>query len=400
MSTEALCPWHFSRDEINSVLNYCHPVPASRGFGQAYVAKHHPEWEFNELVRIFHAAGIVVLRGSGTPICQQNVKRLRTNKVLWFVDYEPDRVAVTEPYGPQNSGDDELTARMRFHQSWWRHHRLGVPWSDDKRAKHGNYLTASDGNAGKNFLTPAIHWCANERIAAGGGVEEFRCTRNLLSSQPMAFNLFGPLHHDPDLAAVLLDPLLPGGARSAAVFVEWAPPRKLHLDDATSFDVAVRYTTRDGVPALAGIETKLTEPFSQKTYGLDDEHSERYRAVARRSKVWLDPHDAALTDKRWNQIWRNHLLVESIRQHEPGLLGNEIVVHHPLDTRCATNINSYRAFLSDPATLGAFTLEDIVTTWKPLLNTAGQRRWLRDFTDRYLNLELSQAAWAERADNR
>lgn len=72
-------------------------------------------------------------------------------------------------------------------------------------------------------------------------MEEFRCTRNLLSSQPMAFNLFGPLHDDPDLAGLLLDPLLPGGVKKARVDVEWAPPRKLHLRDATSFDVVAFY---------------------------------------------------------------------------------------------------------------------------------------------------------------
>ena len=305
---------------------------------------------------------------------------------------------MTEHYGPQYEGDDQLTARMRFHQSWWRHERLGLPCGHDAKLNpYGNYLTAEDATGGSNFLTEAIHWCAKERIAAGGGVEEFRCTRNLLSSQPMAFNLFGPLHHDPDLAARLLDPLLPGGAREANVHIEWAPAKELHLGDATSFDVAVRYTTRDGRPALAAIETKLTEPFSQRTYGLDDHHTERYRKVATASTVWHDPAAIELTDKRWNQVWRNHLLVESIRQAEPGLLGCEIVVHHPNDDRCRTAIEGYREFLASPDdTFGSFTLGQIVSAWKKLITTPAQRKWLNDFQDRYLNLELSQEAWNQR----
>lgn len=299
----------------------------------------------------------------------------------------------SDQFGPQYDGDDPFTARMRFHQSWWRHERLGVGWGTDNQGHpYGNYLTEHDADRGLNFLTPAVHWCARERIASRGGVEEFRCKRNLLSSQPMAFNLFGPLHHDPDLAAVLLDPLLPGGVTAASVHIEWAPPRAWHLDDATSFDVAIRYTTRDGQPALAGIETKLTEPFSQHTYGLDDEHTERYRHVARDSTVWRDPADAELTDKRWNQVWRNHLLVESIRQQEPGLLGCEVVVHHPLDDRCRTAVDGYVAHLADlDASFRAHTLDHIVGTWKLLVEKPAHQQWLADFADRYVNLDLSEA---------
>ena len=300
------------------------------------------------------------------------------------------------PYGPQYRGDNAFTARMRFHQSWWRLERLGLrEWGDDARGNpYGNYLTAADATAGRNFLTPSIHRYAKERIASGSGVEQFRCTHNLLSSQPMAFNLFAPLHDDSALAARVLDPLLPGGVKSAVVLVEWAPPRKLHLQDATSFDVAVRYLMRDGRPALAAIETKLTEPFSQRTYGLGDRHTDRYRAVATASQVWRDPTTETLTDKQWNQIWRNHLLVESIRQSEPGLLGYAIVVHHPDDMHCAASIGGYEGFLVDPAaSFRSFTLDRIVATWMPMLANVEQQRWLRDFNDRYINLDLSQAAW-------
>lgn len=268
---------------------------------------------------------------------------------------------------------------------------------NDRGDTYGNFLTEADAAAGLNFLTSDIHRYAIERIAAGGGVEEFRCTRNLLSSQPMAFNLFGPLHEDPDLAALLLDPLLPGGVKTASVDVEWAPPRKLHLQDATSFDVVARYVRADGRKSIAGIETKLTEPFSQKVYGLNDHHAERYREVARRSDVWLNPDDPELTDIRWNQVWRNQLLVESIRQQQPDLLGCEVVVHHPLDERCANNVDAYAEFLTEPReTLVRHTLEHVVAVWEPLLGTDAQARWLGDFADRYLNLELSEAAWTNR----
>ena len=188
----------------------------------------------------------------------------------------------SDSFGLQYADRNPFARRVRFHQSWWRAERIGVKAGVNNRGDaYGNFLTEADAVAGLNFLTSEIHRYATERIASGGGVEEFRCVRNLLSSQPMAFNLFGPLHDDPGLAALLLDPLLPGGVQTASVDVEWAPPRTLHLDDATSFDVVARYVRADGREAIAGIETKLTEPFSQKVYGLDDRHTDRYREVAR-----------------------------------------------------------------------------------------------------------------------
>ncbi len=294
-----------------------------------------------------------------------------------------------EAWGPQHPGDDRLTVRLRAHQSWWRHERLGVVWGTNRQGiEYGNYLSEADAGAGLNFLTPTIHRYAVARMRSGPGVDSFRCTRNLLSSQPMAFNLFGPLQDDPDLAVMLLDPLLPGGVTEAQVDVEWAPSRQTHLQDATSFDVVARYTTRDGWPAIAAIETKLSEPFSQRTYGVDDDHAERYRAVASTSKMWIDPLAATLTDVRWNQIWRNHLLVESIRHHEPGLLGCQVVVHHPDDTRCTTAIAGYTEHLTEAdQSFRAFTLRDIVDAWRPLVS-GDDEQWLVDFTDRYLHLHL------------
>jgi len=59
-------------------------------------------------------------------------------------------------------------------------------------------------------------------------------------------------------------------------------------------------------------------------------------------------------------------------------------------------VDNYARFLNDPGeTLGRFSLDQIVAVWDPLLRTGAQRRWLGDFTDRYLNLQLNEVAWSE-----
>lgn len=299
----------------------------------------------------------------------------------------------TSPYGPQCAADNRFRARMRFHQSWWRHERLQQPCGTQSAGKaYGNYLGKDASERGLNSLTPAIAQYVVDRIKSGGGVASTRCKSNLLSSQPMAFNLFGPLHLDADLARTLLDPLLPGGVSSAKVDVEWAPDPATHLNDATSFDVVIRYATRRGQPAIAAVETKLTEPFSPKKY-----YTARYRETARKSSVWKNPDSPALAESAWNQIWRNHLLVERIRQQpgaDPDLLGYALVVHHPLDTRVAKAIAGYTELLNPPGeSFLAIPLDQVVDAWTSLLEGTSNAQWIHDFADRYLNLGLSEDAW-------
>src|SRR4051794_24412522 len=95
-----------------------------------------------------------------------------------------------QSYGMPHRGDNPFTARMRFHQSWYRERILQVPF--DPQRGYGNYLSAEDGKRGKNFLSPQIFTVATQRIDAKvGAVASGRLLQNMLSSQPMCFNLFG-----------------------------------------------------------------------------------------------------------------------------------------------------------------------------------------------------------------
>ena len=72
-------------------------------------------------------------------------------------------------------------------------------------------LTHADGERGLNFLTPHIFEVAKRRLAIKKGtIDPFRLFCNMLSSQPMCFNLFGPLVDDLELATHLVQLLLPG----------------------------------------------------------------------------------------------------------------------------------------------------------------------------------------------
>ena len=192
-----------------------------------------------------------------------------------------------------SSSDDRkssFTGRMRFHQSWYRKTVLGLDPGPNPHARgvlYGNILKVEDGWEGKNFLKPKIFRQAQERFPKALNIRKpNRLYQNLLGSQTMCFNLLGPLNSS-NIATRLMR-LLPGFPQDATVtgiLFEHAPSKEHHLNDLTSFDAFVSYERSDGRKGFIGVETKLTEPFSQRRYEFDD----RYAQWMNREDWWWKP---------------------------------------------------------------------------------------------------------------
>ena len=302
------------------------------------------------------------------------------------------------------NGEHGFAKRMRFHQSWYRRYVLNLPpgpnaSSRPRNSIDGNILRKEDGRAGHNFLSCEIHSLAEARIRENDGlVEKLRLRRNLLSSQPMCFNLFGPLAQDLSLAKKLLD-ALPDGPGDVAVVtdvrIEYAPPSQHHLHDRTAFDAWIAYQRKDGGRGFVGVETKLTEPFSAKEYSFDERYS-RWSSVP--GWWWKPGAERQFSSIRTNQLWRNHLLAFSML-HQAKPMYNEAycaVVYHPLDTKCERAIAAYRDLLvpAGQPTLLEWRLDELIERWNRTVIDVAGRSWLDAFQQRYLNLELSRSAWS------
>lgn len=297
--------------------------------------------------------------------------------------------------GPQFSGDSLFRAKLRRHQSWYRAYVLRVPCGTEPRqgrfTTYGNMLTRADGERGLNFLTPQIFEVVRRRIqSARGAVEPFRLLHNMLSSQPMCFNLFGPLVDDIDLATMLIHRLLPGQIdRVLRVEIEFAPePASDYLADRTAFDAFVEYRRPDGYLGCLGIETKLSERFSPRHY---DRPAYR-RWMQYLVPTWRPEAPIQLDAVRHNQLWRDHLLAVAMRYHprscyaETGLL----LIRHPLDTACAATAATYRTLLgSADVPFIDYSLDQIVDLWMGTSLNAAQANWLGEFHRRYLDLAAS-----------
>ena len=306
---------------------------------------------------------------------------------------------MSQEYGPQYKGDNQFTARMRFHQSWYRANILKLPFGVGPKKngnKRGSMLRPVEGEKGRNFLSPEIFSLAKARVAQKtGAVEEYRLYHNMLSSMPMCFNLFGPLKLDLDLASKLMSSMIPNEVKEVSdILFEFSPtPRKEYLNDRSAFDVFVEFRTYEDELAFIGIEVKLTEPFSQAKH-----QNPRYDFWTQQDGTpWLEEFWGLLVEKDVNQLWRNHLLVQALAsvQEDRYTKGFFMTIYHHYDKECTDSLEKYFTYLKPGHNPSHFSLEEIQNLWKPLVENTKYKKWFDDFSLRYLDLTASDSAYKE-----
>lgn len=151
--------------------------------------------------------------------------------------------------------------RLRLLQTLWREEHgwpAAVVRSPQRSYLLGSKLPAEEATAqGRNFTTPAAFERAKQEVAHNKSrssierkvLQTPRLFNDLLSSQPLCFNLFSELDRDRRLASRILGHLLP--ERVAAVRrvdFEWSPGRAdpQYLENRSAFDVVVEHTTPGG----------------------------------------------------------------------------------------------------------------------------------------------------------
>lgn len=312
-------------------------------------------------------------------------------------------VISNEALGPQIHTDDFFTARMRFHQSWYRLTKFA-----ESECGEATTAGATGGSVGsmlrpdswhKNFFSrPNTIALVETSTLVGDALD--RCKRNMLSSQPMCFNLFGPLKTRRALATRIFREVLPEIHQVLGIEIEWPGGTTTFLGDKTALDAVIAYRTDAGKKGFLGIETKLCEPFSRQTYALD--HRPQYQQVMdKNSDIWpAGKHERfLLTDERWNQLWRNHLLVEAVANDGEafGYVGRLAVIRHPDHTDCAAAIRGYQAlFAGTERPVIDIPLDRFLEIAIASADIKEDKDWLSEFNERYVDLLGSERAWLAR----
>lgn len=277
-------------------------------------------------------------------------------------------------------------ARYRSHQSWYREHVLRArPGQFRTYPTLGSYLHEEDvvRDPSLNFLTAEAEAHAEERAVVvkgeGGALDPVRLRRNMLSSMPLCFNLFGSMRGEPAFLALVQQVFDSTATAIVDVICEYAPPpgREEYLNDRTAFDAVIFYETSAG-PRFLGIETKYTEPFSQKQYD-----TPRYREVTEASGWFANPTTAPdiLKGSTSNQLWRTMMLAASMELRGEHGTGSVAVVALADDRGADAAVGILREHLTSQDRLVHVSLETIADAAEGMDELAA---WAAAFRLRYL----------------
>ena len=289
-------------------------------------------------------------------------------------------------YKVDYSDDTIFSAYARLQQSKWRE-KKGL-----QNGKYGNFLLADIARKDKsNFLTDKIKTLAQYELyrkeITGKLIKEDRMWENLLSSQPLCFNLFGELHFDLKLATKVFKRLFPKKVKQVTeVLFEYSPGRgnKKFTGDNSAFDVFIEYT-RGKTNGFIGIEVKYAE-------SLKEEKEESAKASFKRHQeeyikftipeIFKPNAIDTLKNVPLSQIWRDHILSISTKQiYDEGFF---VFLFPSKNKECQQGVDNYKKCLvSDDEELSGFYprhLEEFIETICSIVPD----KWAIELKERYI----------------
>ncbi len=239
---------------------------------------------------------------------------------------------------------------------------------------------------GANFVTPAALAAARARTETVEPQQSFdrqRLWADLLSSQALAFNVFGDLAADAARATGAVRTWVPDLAgRVRAVRFAHSPGRldPTYLNSLRDFSAFVELELDDGSSGALGIAVRYHERNKAETPR--PENALRYAEVAERSgEFQAGAVDSLLQRSDLCVMWLEHLLLLSMLQHPSGAWtwGRYLVVHPGANPDLVDAGDRYRELLAPANTFTTLTLEALLEggSLPQTTNAAIRDRYLR-----------------------
>lgn len=299
-------------------------------------------------------------------------------------------------YIPQSDKNDLHKIRSRMLQ--------GIYRGQKNEFSYCNYVDSNDCHI--NFMrNERLNNEATEEYAEiksrGRLTDEKRLCQNLLSSQPLAFNIFLPLKWDNyELAAKVFDELFPflGLQKITDIKLEYVPgdengeDNRLISTDKSCFDIFIEFETVENKKSCIGIEAKYTEPFSNTDFNkATGDKKQRYvDAISDFNQQFDNAHTEKYLNPTYNQLFRNQLIVEEVKRKTEYQNCIQIVLFSSEDTKCVDAINGFKKMIKLDNSFLDLTIETLL---KKLIDsdTDKDRKVLfNQVYDRYCNYEKLQ----------
>lgn len=313
--------------------------------------------------------------------------------------------------GPVYTQGVSFRARAEAQQRRFRVETLLAP-----HGKWGHLLDDRAADAGANFHHPAALQAVTDRMGAGKGVHRARTLGNMLSSQAMCFNIFGPLAIAPgglELAGELFGPFVPSLALVRTINIEYTPSADVFRDQSglagVDCDVLIEFEDNRAQRGILVIETKFVEDAfsscghcSKNACPSDVNIGEDFSGCRYASKngflYWQRSAEAdsvrrplatdrgcAFSGPLW-QIWVNHTLAHAEAARR-GATSAFFAVCAPAENDAIENgavLQQFRQVAADPSTVLFIPLEGLLERLATLCRQRqAWQEWASVLKDRY-----------------
>lgn len=276
----------------------------------------------------------------------------------------------------------------------------GKPILESIKQEYG-HLVCSGETRNINFFFEETYEYAKYRVENKKPDETIKTDRlfnNLLSSMPMAFNLFHPLmlikKRYPALLNKMLRNVFPEFSLNKIdeILIEFIPlPINLYTEDRSAMDAAIIFLDDMGRKYIISIETKYIDQLGQ-----NKAKDNSLKLETAKSLNIFTANGINTISQGCTQIYRNFLLTEKYRLVH-GLRDSYSIIlapqEHPTTEK---EINSLRENLYPEFQykLHKYALEDFVASLKPDCPEEFQN-WLTWFYNRYLNFGNTEYLFKE-----
>ncbi len=268
----------------------------------------------------------------------------------------------------------EFRRALRYHQAQWREANRHPIGSQPIAPKPGGGMRLVGSRiplvyareTGANFLNANALRATRARTSMPEPNQSFdhqRLWADLLSSEAMAFNLFGDLVGDLALADRAVHTWWPDAPGTVCeVRFAHSPGRldRTFIENLMAFDVAFVLDLGDGTQGIVGMDTKYRERLKRELP--KPTRLPRYVEVLERSGVFKSEAIEAFNGTDLLVMGLEHLLVLSMLQHPSGTWGwgRYVVVHPAGNTDFAAACARYRALLVNWSTFSSVTIEELL----------------------------------------
>ena len=265
--------------------------------------------------------------------------------------------------------------RARLHQAQWRE-REGYPIGSQPYAPRpgvdarpvGSRIPLRYGrDTGANFVTAAALDAVRARTAIvepEQSIDHQRLWADLLSSEALAFNLFGDLAADPSRADRLVHGWFadaPGRVMEVRFLHSPGRLEEQWLNSLRQFDAAFVLSRKDGSHGIVAIDVTYHERLKAETP--KPQNLWRNREVHERSSAFRPEAFERVKGRSdlWSP-WLEHLLLLSMLQHPGGAWtwGRYVTVHAAGNVDMADRSDRYGGLLADATTFRSTTLEEVL----------------------------------------